>query len=68
MSHAENYINELLQRNRASLADAVKKTINDIVPQYISNFSYREHIVSLLMGNVQSGKTSHMFVLIFLYY
>ena len=40
MSHAENYINELLQRNRESLADAVKKTINDIVPQYISNFSH----------------------------
>jgi len=64
MNHAESYINELLQRNRASLADAVKKTINDIVPQYIANFSYREHVVSLLMGNVQSGKTSHMFGLI----
>lgn len=64
MNHAESYINELLQRNRATLADAVKNTINDIVPQYIENFSYREHVVSLLMGNVQSGKTSHMFGLI----
>lgn len=64
MNHAESYINELLQRNRATLADAVKNTINDIVPQYIENFSYREHVVNLLMGNVQSGKTSHMFGLI----
>ena len=64
MNHAESYINELLQRNRATLADAVKNTINDIGPQYIENFSYREHVVSLLMGNVQSGKTSHMFGLI----
>lgn len=64
MNHAESYINELLQRNRATLADAVKNTINDIVTQYIENFSYREHVVSLLMGNVQSGKTSHMFGLI----
>lgn len=64
MGHAENYINELVNRNRVSLANAVQKTINNIVPQYITNFSYREHIVSLLMGNVQSGKTSHMFGLI----
>lgn len=64
MNHAESYINVLRERNRESLANAVTKTINDIVPQYISNFSFREHIVSLLMGNVQSGKTSHMFGLI----
>lgn len=64
MNHADNYINELKERNRVSLANAVTKTINDIVPQYISNFSFKEHIVSLLMGNVQSGKTSHMFGLI----
>jgi len=64
MKHTENYLNELVSRNRSSLATAVKKTIDYIVPQYISNFSYKEHIVSLLMGNVQSGKTSHMFGLI----
>ena len=64
MTHTESYLNELRNRNRESLAVAVQKTITDIVPQYISNFSYREHIVSLLMGNVQSGKTSHMFGLI----
>ncbi len=64
MNHTESYINELVDCNRGSLAVAVKKTINDIVPQYISNFSYRKHIVSMLMGNVQSGKTSHIFGLI----
>lgn len=64
MKHTETYLNELRLRKRETLADAVRKTIDNIVPQYISNFSYREHIVSLLMGNVQSGKTSHMFGLI----
>lgn len=43
------------------LADSIKKTAEDVVPQYISNFSFREHVVSLLVGEVQSGKTSHMF-------
>lgn len=46
MNHAESYINELLQRNRATLADAVKNTINDIVPQYIENF----HIVNMWLA------------------
>ncbi len=35
--------------------------MDDIVPQYISNFSFMDHVVSLLVGDVQSGKTSHMF-------
>ena len=64
MKHVEAYLNELRNRNKGNLADAVQKTVDDVVPNYISNFSYREHIVSLLMGNVQSGKTSHMFGLI----
>lgn len=64
MNHKESYLSELINRNKQSLATAVQKTIDDIVPQYISNFSFREHVVSLLMGNVQSGKTSHMFGLI----
>ena len=41
--------------------DAINKTVADVVPQYISNFSFRDHVVSLLVGDVQSGKTSHMF-------
>lgn len=64
MKHVEAYLDELRNRNKGNLADAVQKTVDDVVPNYISNFSYREHIVSLLMGNVQSGKTSHMFGLI----
>lgn len=64
MSYFQNYIEQLQNRNKISLANAVQKTVNDVVPQYIRNFNFREHIVSLLMGNVQSGKTSHMFGLI----
>ena len=44
-----------------AVADAIKKTVDDVVPQYISNFSFTDHVVSLLVGDVQSGKTSHMF-------
>ena len=60
MKYLESYLNRIAEKNKP-LADAVKKTTDDIVPTYIENFSYREHVVSLLVGDVQSGKTSHMF-------
>lgn len=61
MSFLENYIERIKNKGNMALADAVNKTVFDVVPQYISNFSFRDHVVSLLVGDVQSGKTSHMF-------
>lgn len=61
MRYLENYIDSIRNKGNSALADAISKTATDIVPKYISNFSYREHVVSLLVGDVQSGKTSHMF-------
>lgn len=60
MRYLENYIDSIRNKGNSALADAISKTATDIVPKYISNFSYREHVVSLLVGDVQSGKTSHM--------
>ena len=59
MRYLESYLNRL--SSNKPLAEAIHKTVTDIVPQYIENFSFREHVVSLLVGDVQSGKTSHMF-------
>ena len=56
----QNYLNNIAVKN-PSLAAAIKQTTDDIVPEYIANFSFKEHVVSLLVGDVQSGKTSHMF-------
>lgn len=61
MSYLDNYIERIKNKGNRALADAINKTVSDIVPQYISNFSFRDHVVSLLVGDVQSGKTSHMF-------
>jgi len=44
-----------------ALADAISETAGKITPEYIKPFSYKEHVMSLLLGNVQSGKTSHLF-------
>lgn len=58
--YLDSYIDAIAKKNPA-LSDSIKKTCSDIVPQYISNFSFKEHVVSLLVGDIQSGKTSHMF-------
>ena len=54
MSYLDQYLKKIQDRGNDTLADAIKKTVDDIVPQYISNFSFREHVVSLLVGDVQS--------------
>ena len=61
MNYLISYLERIKSKGNSSLADAIKQTTQDIVPQYISNFSYKDHVVSLLVGDVQSGKTSHMF-------
>lgn len=61
MSYLESYLQRIRTNGNNALADAIKKTVDDVVPQYISNFSFNDHVISLLVGDVQSGKTSHMF-------
>ncbi len=61
MSYLEAYLNRISDKGNVALAEAIRKTADDVVPSYISNFSFTEHVVSLLVGDVQSGKTSHMF-------
>ena len=61
MSYLEAYLERIKKKGNPALAAAIQKTVDDVVPEYISNFSFNEHVVSLLVGDVQSGKTSHMF-------
>jgi hypothetical protein len=64
VGYLDNYLDRLRAKGNALLADAVKATADKITPEYIAEFTYTEHVVSLLFGNVQSGKTSHLFGLI----
>lgn len=64
MKFLDNYLKRIRESGNTSLADAVKATSDKITPEYIIPFSFKEHVVSLLLGNVQSGKTSHLFGLI----
>ncbi|MGV8905918.1 MAG: Z1 domain-containing protein [Acetobacterium sp.] len=60
MSYLADYLQKVSCSN-PDLAVAIKETTDDIIKDTLGNFSYNEHVVSLLMGNIQSGKTSHMF-------
>lgn len=60
-NYFKNYCLNIVQRGNFALSKAIQKTVDDVVPKYISSFSYRNHVVGLLAGDVQSGKTSHMF-------
>lgn len=64
MSYLQNYLDRIIAKGNTGLAEAVKNTADTIAPNYIQPFNYKDHVVSLLYGNVQSGKTSHLFGLI----
>lgn len=61
MSYLESYLNRIRDKGNVALATAISGTVESVVPEYIKKFSFTEHVVSLLVGDVQSGKTSHMF-------
>ena len=61
MTFVESYLNQI---KNEEIKNSVLQTIQDVVPEHIENFSFREHVTGLLLGNVQSGKTGQMFGLI----
>lgn len=62
-SHLDSYIQEL-----GHLNDANKKSLRtaseDFVNRHIRQFSHMDRVKGLLFGEVQSGKTAHMFGII----
>ncbi|MEI7669090.1 MAG: Z1 domain-containing protein, partial [Pseudomonadota bacterium] len=61
--HLDNYI-AVLDKITKGISDSVRDTVEKIVPKYIQNFSCKEHLTGLLLGNVQSGKTGQIFGII----
>jgi hypothetical protein len=61
MNFIDKYLSRMRESGNNALADTVNATSEKITPEYIKSFSFKEHVISLLLGNVQSGKTSHLF-------
>ena len=61
MRYLETYLETIENRGNKQLAESIKKTVDNIAPKYLENFSFCDHEIGLLFGNVQSGKTGQMF-------
>ena len=61
MKYLDTYLKTIERRGNKQLADSIRKTVDNIAPKYLEEFSFCDHEVGLLFGNVQSGKTGQMF-------
>lgn len=61
MAYLEKYLNNLIKRGNEDLAKSVNRTASEVGDKYIRSFSFVDHEIGLLFGNVQSGKTAQMF-------
>lgn len=60
ISHLDSYL-KLIENDVPGISSLIRQTIDVLIPTHIRSFSFHEHITGLLLGNVQSGKTSHVF-------
>ena len=64
MKYLQKYLTTISERGNVKLAESLKKTAEDVGNRHIKNFSFIDHEIGLLFGNVQSGKTGQMFGII----
>lgn len=62
-TYLESYL-KIIDDISPGISSSIKTTVDALIPKYIKTFSFREHSIGLLMGNVQSGKTGQIFGLI----
>lgn len=61
--HFESYLKKI-EVVSPGISASIKNTIDALIPTHIKTFSFRDHLTGLLLGNVQSGKTSQVLGLI----
>lgn len=64
MGYLDKYTTLIASRGNEKLAESIRSTASDIADQYLSKFSFDDHEIGLLFGNVQSGKTGQVFGII----
>ncbi|MCD5442418.1 Z1 domain-containing protein [Lactobacillus delbrueckii subsp. lactis] len=61
MGYLDNYIDKIRNEGKTGFADSIEKTAKQIGEKRLSQFDYASHQMGLLFGNIQSGKTGHVF-------
>ena len=60
-SYLKAYLDAITKRGKTDLAASIKKTASGFTADYLDTFSFSDHEIGLLFGNVQAGKTAQMF-------
>ena len=61
MQYLNTYLKKITDRGNTKLAESISKTAEDVGDKYIKTFSFSEHQIGLLFGNVKKKKTGQMF-------
>lgn len=61
VQYLKTYLEKIKARGNEELAQSIYKTAEEVGDKYIRTFSFTDHEIGLLFGNVQSGKTGQMF-------
>lgn len=60
MSHVSEYLGRLAEDTPEAVS-SVRSTVEALTKNHLRTFTHMDHVVGLLLGQVQSGKTSQMF-------
>ncbi len=60
MNHVKEYLDRLSDSTPEAV-QSVRETITSLTDEQLSKFTFKDHVVGLLLGQVQSGKTGQMF-------
>ena len=63
-TYLQAYIDEIKNRGNEDMATSIQKTATEFTHNYLDTFSFADHEIGLLFGNVQAGKTAQMFGII----
>lgn len=61
MKYLQTYLQNIIDKGNTKLADSIKETAEFVGEKYLKTFSFTDHEIGLLLGNIQSGKTGQMF-------
>ena len=59
--YLKSYLKALTQSGKTDMASSIEKTAKDFAKNNLYSFSFSDHEIGLLFGNVQAGKTAQMF-------
>ena len=59
-TYLQRYLDELKSRGNEDMAKSIELTAEDFAHKELQAFSFAEHEIGLLFGNVQAGKTAQM--------